>query len=64
MLIKMMKTSISDNVLIACSTYGYWKGEFDVDCYNTHNASSPLFTDLTPTNSANRQWNWFLCNEP
>ncbi|KAM0451596.1 hypothetical protein ACHAPV_009937 [Trichoderma viride] len=48
----------------ACSTYGYWKGEFDVDCYNTHNASSPLFTDLTPTNSANRQWNWFLCNEP
>lgn len=50
--------------MIACSSYGYWTGEFNTDCFDTYNATSPLYTDLTPLNAANRQWNWFLCNEP
>ncbi|KAL6693328.1 peptidase S28 [Trichoderma pleuroticola] len=48
----------------SCEGYGYWTNPNDTSCYNTYNASSPLFTDLTVENSANRQWNWFLCNEP
>ncbi|KAL7907050.1 peptidase S28 [Trichoderma velutinum] len=48
----------------SCSGYGYWSNPNDTSCYNTYNATSPLFTDLTVENTANRQWNWFLCNEP
>ncbi|KAG9190046.1 hypothetical protein G6011_08134 [Alternaria panax] len=33
-------------------------------CFNTYNASSPIFTDTTPSNVMNRQWLWMTCNEP
>lgn len=33
-------------------------------CFDTYNATSPLFTDITVGNAVDRQWNWFLCNEP
>ncbi|KAI4633240.1 hypothetical protein J4E80_000603 [Alternaria sp. BMP 0032] len=36
----------------------------NTDCFNTYNASSPLFTDTTPRNAMNRQWFWMNCNEP
>jgi len=47
-----------------CASYGYWTDEWSVDCFDSFNASSPLFTDLTVGNAVDRQWNWFLCNEP
>jgi len=47
-----------------CASFGYWTGEWNVDCFNSFNASSPLFTDITVGNAIDRQWNWFLCNEP
>lgn len=49
---------------LACSGYGYWSNPNDTSCYDTYNVTSPLYTDLTPANTANRQWLWFLCNEP
>ncbi|KAK0647330.1 putative extracellular serine carboxypeptidase [Lasiodiplodia hormozganensis] len=49
-----------------CAGYGYdeWTADDDVGCFDTYDASSPIFTDRTLANAANRQWNWFLCNEP
>jgi len=49
-----------------CEAYGYadWQGEMNVQCFNTHNASSPMYTDHTLSNGFDRQWQWFLCNEP
>ncbi|KAI9927094.1 hypothetical protein MW887_003477 [Aspergillus wentii] len=47
-----------------CADYGYWKDEWSVACFDTHNASSPLFTDTSVENQMDRQWQWFLCNEP
>ncbi|PPJ55361.1 hypothetical protein CBER1_10067 [Cercospora berteroae] len=48
------------------STYQY--AEFNTTnntrCYDTYNASSPLFTDISLANQVNRQWIWMTCNEP
>ena len=49
----------------SCASYGsVWTSNSDLGCYDTYNASSPLFTDLTVGNPFDRQWMWFLCNEP
>lgn len=32
-------------------------------CFDTYNASSPLFTDTTLSNFGRRQWTWMSCNE-
>ncbi|KID74013.1 uncharacterized protein G6M90_00g032750 [Metarhizium brunneum] len=45
----------------ACS--GVWDDYPPQACYNTHNASYPVFTNTTVENPYNRQWMWFLCNE-
>lgn len=47
-------------------TYGYpeFNGTYNTACFNTYNASSPLFSDTTLSNTIDRQWNWMLCNEP
>ncbi|KAG6004461.1 hypothetical protein E4U43_000733 [Claviceps pusilla] len=34
-----------------------------LDCYNTHNVTSDLFTNTTVANPYNRQWMWLTCNE-
>ena len=47
-----------------CANYGYWTNQYDLGCLDTYNASSPLFTDIAVNNTIDRQWNWFLCNEP
>jgi len=51
-------------VSAACESYGYWTGEDNAACFDTYNASSPFYTDISLENAINRQWNWFLCNEP
>lgn len=48
----------------ACAGYGYWTDEYSVDCFNTYNASSPIYTDISVANAVDRQWEWFLCNQP
>ncbi|KAJ5766315.1 Peptidase S28 [Penicillium nucicola] len=48
----------------SCTGYGYWTDESTTACYDTYNASSPLFTDTSIDNAIDRQWNWLLCNEP
>ncbi|KAL7931763.1 peptidase S28 [Trichoderma chlorosporum] len=48
----------------SCLGYGYWTNPNDTSCYNSYNQSSPIYTDLSVNNTADRQWNWFLCNEP
>ncbi|KAJ5235467.1 uncharacterized protein N7469_004635 [Penicillium citrinum] len=48
----------------SCTKYGYWSDNSTVACYDTHNASSPMFTDRSVNNTIDRQWQWFLCNEP
>lgn len=47
-----------------CASYGYWTDEYDISCFDTYNASSPFFTDTSVDNAVDRQWQWFLCNEP
>ncbi|OMP83342.1 putative serine protease K12H4.7 [Diplodia seriata] len=49
-----------------CASYGYdeWTADDDVGCFDTYDATSPIYTDRSVDNAANRQWNWFLCNEP
>lgn len=46
-----------------CEGYGYFEGENNIECLQALNASNPIYKDLTPSNSGNRQWNWMLCNE-
>jgi hypothetical protein len=48
-----------------CASTGYeeWQDEQNVQCYNTHNASSPMYTDLTVDNAYDRQYIWLTCNE-
>lgn len=36
----------------------------EVGCFDTYNTSNPLYRDLALDNAIDRQWNWFLCNEP
>ena len=47
-----------------CKVYGYWENEHSVECFNTHNESSPMYTDTSPRNTFFRTWLWFCCNEP
>ncbi|KAI1394425.1 endoprotease endo-Pro [Hypoxylon trugodes] len=49
-----------------CSGYGYdeWDDKNSVACFDTHNASSPMYTDQTGDNSFDRTWVWMTCNEP
>ena len=49
-----------------CASYDYeeWQDEWSTGCFDTYNASSPIFTDTTVSNPVNRQWQWLLCNEP
>ncbi|KAK0716778.1 serine carboxypeptidase S28 [Lasiosphaeria miniovina] len=34
------------------------------DCFDTYNTSQAFYADWTVGNGWNRQWMWFLCNEP
>ncbi|KAL1311365.1 hypothetical protein AAFC00_001536 [Neodothiora populina] len=49
-----------------CASYGYadWQGQYSIGCFDTYNASSPQYTDMSLSNGFDRQWTWFLCNEP
>ncbi|KAI1808820.1 peptidase S28 [Daldinia bambusicola] len=49
-----------------CTSYGYeeWKDKYNVACFDTYNASSPMFTDQTQANTFGRTWVWMTCNEP
>lgn len=47
-----------------CAGFGYTEDQYDISCLDTYNASNPLYTDHTLSNTADRQWVWFLCNEP
>lgn len=49
-----------------CASYGYedWTDDYDLGCFDTYNSSSPFYVDLTVDNPIDRQWEWFLCNEP
>ena len=44
------------------STYGYYGGGLNTECFDTYNASNVLFTDTTLSNTADRQWVWMTCN--
>ena len=47
-----------------CAGYGYTDDQYDTSCLDTYNASNPIFTDWSLGNTGDRQWQWFLCNEP
>ncbi|PHH67155.1 hypothetical protein CDD81_2924 [Ophiocordyceps australis] len=48
----------------SCVKTGYWSDKNTTACYDTHDASSPVFADTSVANTGNRQWMWLLCNEP
>ncbi|KAI5357330.1 putative peptidase S28, alpha/Beta hydrolase [Septoria linicola] len=49
-----------------CSAYGYpeFNSTNNTLCFDTYNATSPLYTDTTLSNVVDRQWVWMTCNEP
>jgi hypothetical protein len=47
-----------------CESFGYFSGELNTDCLDTYNASNPMFTDTSLSNTLDRQWVWMTCNEP
>ncbi|KAI5856184.1 peptidase S28 [Durotheca rogersii] len=49
-----------------CAAYGYdeWKDENSVACFDTYNATSPMFTDQSEANPFWRTWVWMTCNDP
>lgn len=49
---------------IACAEYKYWTDKDAVDCYDSYETNSPIYTDKAVNNTSNKQWTWFLCNEP
>jgi len=50
----------------SCASYGYpeWSDENSVECFNTYNATSPMYTDYSESNSFYRTWVWMTCNDP
>ena len=46
-----------------CTGYGY-SNPNDLTCFDSYNTSNTLYTDYTVGNPWDRQWLWFLCNEP
>ncbi|EMC90840.1 hypothetical protein BAUCODRAFT_99497 [Baudoinia panamericana UAMH 10762] len=49
-----------------CESYGYevFNGTYNTYCFDTYDPTSPMFTDWSLSNTVDRQWEWFLCNEP
>jgi hypothetical protein len=56
----------SPNPTVGCASYGYaeWQDTMNVDCFDSYNATSPIFTDYSAGNPSDRQWYWMTCNEP
>ncbi len=48
----------------ACASFGYWKDNNTVACYDSYNTELASYTDTSVNNTVNRQWMWYLCNEP
>lgn len=49
----------------SCASSTYWAGDnTTLACYDSHNLTSPYYTDRSVRNSWNLQWSWMLCNEP
>jgi hypothetical protein len=46
-----------------CTGYGY-SNPNDLTCFDSYNTTNTLYTDYTVGNPWDRQWLWFLCNEP
>jgi hypothetical protein len=59
-------TSTSPHILFKVTDFsiGYqdFNGTYNVDCFDTYNASNPLYSDLSVDNTYDRQWDWFLCS--
>lgn len=47
-----------------CEGYGYFSGTMNIECFETYNATNPMYTDVSLSNTVDRQWEWMLCNEP
>lgn len=54
----------ADTQTVCRTSYGYWEDENSVECFNYHNASNLMYTDTSPSNTFDRTWIWFCCNEP
>jgi hypothetical protein len=54
----------SNLIKLTNSFTGYqdFNGTYNVDCFDTYNATSPLYADLSVGNGYDRQWDWFLCS--
>ncbi|KAI1336692.1 putative serine peptidase [Xylariaceae sp. FL0016] len=49
-----------------CARIGYedWQDPNSILCFDTYNASSPMFTDWSASNKLDRTWVWMTCNDP
>ncbi|GKT44832.1 putative extracellular serine carboxypeptidase [Colletotrichum spaethianum] len=49
-----------------CASYGIaeWEDPMNVACFDSYNATSPIYTDWTADDQFGRTWYWMTCNEP
>ncbi|KAK1540561.1 serine carboxypeptidase S28 [Colletotrichum paranaense] len=49
-----------------CASYGIeeWSDPMNVACFDSFNATSPIYTDWSAENPFGRTWYWMTCNEP
>ncbi|QKX63870.1 uncharacterized protein TRUGW13939_11041 [Talaromyces rugulosus] len=47
-----------------CASTGYFTSNTSTGCFDTYNATSPMYADTSIGNYANKQWEWLCCNEP
>ncbi|KAF5487287.1 putative extracellular serine carboxypeptidase [Colletotrichum siamense] len=49
-----------------CASYGVdeWSDPMNVACFDSYNATSPIYTDWSADNAFGRTWYWMTCNEP
>jgi hypothetical protein len=47
-----------------CASTGYFTSNTSTGCFDSYNATSPMYADTSIDNYANKQWEWLCCNEP
>lgn len=49
----------------ACDGYSYYANDKGtLACLDSHNKTSPIYTDIRVRNEVDRAWEWMLCNQP
>jgi len=59
-----MKNTFIPGYCASLGPYAEYQDPNSIACFDTYNASSPMYTDWSLSNGVDRQWVWMTCNEP